>query len=62
MATAAGRSADSGAGVLLGIMAWVATMAYLDTSSGKGRGGVTGVRDLIRAKFLNKGQAGEWLP
>lgn len=54
------RVADSGAGVLFGFALWALTMAYLNPS-GKGRGGVLGVRDLLRAKFFNKGRTGEWL-
>jgi hypothetical protein len=56
-----GRAADDGAGVILGLVLWSLTMAYLNPS-GKGRGGVTGVKDLIRAKFVNKGPGGERLP
>jgi hypothetical protein len=52
--------ADNGAGVLFGFALWALTMAYLNPS-GHGRGGVQGVRDLLKAKFLNKGQSGEWL-
>lgn len=57
----ADRALDNSAGVIFGLLAWVATMAYLNPS-GRGRGGPAGVKDLVRAKFLNKGQSGEWLP
>jgi hypothetical protein len=50
-----GVTADDGAGFLLGVFAWVLTLAYL-------RGGPGGVRDWLRAKFLNKGPDGERLP
>jgi hypothetical protein len=46
---------DDGAGVLLGLLAWVVTLAYLDR-------GLPGVRDLLRAKFINQGPDREWLP
>jgi hypothetical protein len=47
--------ADDGAGFLLGIFAWALTLAYL-------RGGPTGARNWLRAKFVNKGPDGQWLP
>jgi hypothetical protein len=46
---------EDGAGFLLGVFVWVLTLAYL-------RGGPAGVRDWLRAKFLNKGPGGQALP
>jgi hypothetical protein len=46
---------DDGAGFLLGLALWALTLAYL-------RGGSHAVKDLIRAKFVNKAHDGSWLP
>jgi len=54
-ASSAGGAVDEGAGVLLGLVVWLVTLAYIRDSWG-------GVRDLARAKFLNKGADGEELP
>lgn len=47
---------QSAAGVIVGFLfwGWIALPLL--------RGGPTEVRDLLRAKFLNKGPRGEWLP
>jgi len=47
---------QTGAGFLLGLLAWGWIGMPLIT------GGPTRVRDVWRAKFLNKGPDGEWLP
>jgi hypothetical protein len=54
--SAVARYTETGAGVVLGILfwGWVA-LPFL-------RGGMTEVRNLWRAKWLNKGPDGEWLP
>lgn len=48
---------DDGAGVLLGAFLWALTLAYINPS-GKHRSGPAGVRDWLRAKFLNKDTSG----
>lgn len=50
------RVVDQGAGIVLGVLfyLWV-VLPFLD-------GGTKGVRDVIRAKFLNKAPDGTWLP
>lgn len=47
---------SSGAGFILAVLfwSWVA-LPFL-------KGGPTGVRNMLRAKFLNKGADGSWLP
>lgn len=56
-----GITAEDGSGLLLGVFLWVLTLAYLNPS-GKGPGGLTGVKNLLKAKFLNKAPDGSWLP
>jgi hypothetical protein len=51
----AGRVVDNGAGFLLGLLVWGWVIMPLI------HGGPKGVRDMIRAKFLNKGPDGSWL-
>lgn len=47
---------ESGAGFVLGVLAWVwVGLPFL-------RGGRTEVRNVLRAKFFNKGADGSWLP
>jgi len=47
---------DSGAGFLLGALFWVwVGLPFL-------RGGMPEVRNVLRAKFFNKGADGTWLP
>lgn len=53
-----GVTVDDGAGVLLGAFLWALTVAYINPS-GAHRGGVAGVRDWLRAKFLNKDASGQ---
>jgi len=52
-----GVTVDDGAGVLLGAFLWALTLAYINPA-GAHRGGVDGVRDWLRAKFLNKDASG----
>lgn len=49
-----------GSDLLLGVFLWALVLAYINPS-GKHRSGVDGVRDLLRAKFLNKGPDGAFL-
>lgn len=51
-----GTAVDSGAGFILGLLfwGWIA-LPFL-------KGGTTGVRDTLRAKFFNKASDGSWLP
>lgn len=42
-----GATVDDGAGLVLGMLAWVITVQYL-------RGGMPGVKAWLRAKFLNQ--------
>lgn len=47
---------DSGAGFVLGVLVWCwVGLPFL-------RGGMTEVRNVLRAKFFNKGADGSWLP
>jgi len=48
--------ADEGAGVVLAFLAWVWVAQPLL------RGGPSAVRDVLRAKFVNKDAGGKWLP
>jgi hypothetical protein len=50
-----GVSVDDGAGLILGLMAWVVVLNFI-------RNGPDGVKALLRAKFLNQGPGGEPLP
>jgi len=51
-----GSTARDGAGVVLGFLAWVwVVLPYLN-------GGTAGVRNVLRAKFTNKGPDGSDLP
>jgi len=50
-----GVSLEDGAGLILGFMAWVVVLRYI-------KDGPQGVRDLLKAKFLNKGPDGKELP
>lgn len=53
--TTTGRTED-GAGFLLALIVWGwVIMPFL-------QGGPTQVRNVLRAKFFNKGPGGEWLP
>lgn len=52
---------DDGAGFILGVFLWSLTLAYINPS-GNHRSGADGVKDWLRAKFLNKGPDGEYLP
>jgi len=52
----AGTPVQAGAGVILGLFGWCwVAMPFI-------QGGPTRVRDVWRAKFLNKGPDGKWLP
>jgi hypothetical protein len=51
-----GTVVDNGAGVILAILAWGWVGLPLV------QGGPTQVKNVIRAKFLNKGPDGSWLP
>ena len=51
-----GGGAQAGAGFLLGLFVWGWIIMPLIN------GGPTRVRDTLRAKFLNKGPDGSWLP
>jgi len=51
-----GDGAQSAAGFLLGLFVWGWLIMPLIN------GGPTRVRDTLRAKFLNKGPDGSWLP
>jgi hypothetical protein len=47
---------DSGAGFVLGLLVWTwIGLPFL-------KGGPKGVKDMLRAKFLNKAPDGSWLP
>lgn len=47
---------DGGAGLVLGVLVWVwVVLPFL-------KGGPTQVKDVLRAKFLNRSADGEWLP
>lgn len=50
------RAVETGAGVILGIVFW-GWVALPMLQGGPGR-----VRDVLRAKFVNKGPDGSWLP
>lgn len=50
------RAADQGAGVILGMLLWGWIVLPLL------KGGPREVRNVIRAKFLNKAADGSWLP
>lgn len=52
---------DDAAGFLLGIFLWALTLAYINPNNKNPASGVTGVRNYLRAKFLNKGSDGEYL-
>ena len=52
---APGITVDDGAGLLLGLIAWVIALQYI-------RGGPAAVRAWLAAKFLNKGPGGSELP
>ncbi len=51
---------EDGSGFILGVFLWALTLAYINPQ-GNHNSGVTGVRDWLRAKFLNKGPNGEFL-
>lgn len=52
----AGSTVETGAGFLLGLFLWAwVGLPYL-------RGGTTEVKNVLRAKFVNKGPDGKWLP
>jgi hypothetical protein len=52
----AGTIAQTGAGFILGFLLWGwVILPFIQH-------GPTGPRDVIRAKFLNRGPGGEWLP
>lgn len=47
---------DSGAGFVLGLLVWTwIGLPFL-------QGGPTAVKNMLRAKFLNKAPDGSWLP
>lgn len=49
--------ADGGAGVILGFLVWTnVVLPYFQ------KGGWTGVKNQLRAKFFNKDAKGNWLP
>lgn len=50
------RVADQGAGVILGVLLWGWVILPLL------KGGPTEVKNVIRAKFVNKAKDGSWLP
>lgn len=54
------RAVDDGAGIVLGVFLWLLTLAYINPS-GKHHSGAAGVRAWLKAKFLNKGDHGEYL-
>lgn len=48
---------NTGAGFILGLMFWTwVALPFLNN------GGITGVKNQLRAKFLNKAADGSWLP
>lgn len=54
--TTAGSVASNGAGVILAFLVWGwVGLPFI-------QGGLGGVKDVIRAKFLNKAHDGSWLP
>lgn len=57
------RIAGDGAGFVLGLLAWGwIVLPYLNPGNKPELGGVRGVKNVWRAKFLNRGPAGEELP
>lgn len=48
--------AQSAAGLILGLLVWGWVIMPLISN------GPTGVKDMLRAKFFNKGPKGDWLP
>lgn len=50
-----------GGGFLLGVLFWGWIVLPFLGQGGHGPGGVTGVRNMLRAKFFNKGADGAWL-
>jgi len=63
MPAPARRIAGDGAGFLLGLLAWGwIVLPYLNPGNKPDLGGVRGVKNVWRAKFLNKGPDGSELP
>lgn len=55
-ATSPGSVADNGAGLILALLVWGWVILPLL------QGGPSQVKDVVRAKFLNKASDGTWLP
>lgn len=51
---------EDGSGFVLGVFLWALTLAYINPR-GQHRSGIDGVKDWLRAKFLNKGPDGQFL-